>query len=77
VPGGMFVKQYPDDVFQEHNWHKHHICNKWEEYKSPYVDYIVVAIIYSLDDQTAHAKVCSIHCYEQKKLIEKMMTQSC
>jgi hypothetical protein len=28
-------------------------------------DYIVVAMSYSLDDQTSHAKVFSSHCYEQ------------
>jgi hypothetical protein len=67
----------PDDVCQEHNRHKHHLCRKIEEYQSPSVDYIVVAMSDSLDDQTAHAKVCSSHRYEQQKLMEKMMTQSC
>jgi hypothetical protein len=28
----------------------------------------------SLDDQTAHAKVCSSHRYAQQKLMEKKMT---
>jgi hypothetical protein len=45
--------------------------------KSPYFDYIVVAMSDSLDDQTTHAKVFSSHHYEQQKLMEKMMTQSC
>jgi hypothetical protein len=40
---------------------------KLEEDQSPYVDYIVVAIINSLDDQTAHTKVCSSHRCEQQK----------
>jgi hypothetical protein len=30
----------------------------------------------SLDDQTAHAKVFSSHCYEKQYLMKKMMTQS-
>jgi hypothetical protein len=50
---------------------------KQEEDQSPSVDYIVVAMSDSLDDQTAHAKVCSSHRYEQQKLMKKMMTQSC
>ena len=50
---------------------------KKEEYQSPSVDYIVVAMSDSLDDQTAHAKVWSSHRYEQQKLMKKMMTQSC
>jgi hypothetical protein len=49
---------------------------KQEEDQSPSVDYIVVAMSDSLDDQTAHAKVCSSHRYEQQKLMKKMMTQS-
>jgi hypothetical protein len=66
-----------DDVFREHNRHKHHLCMKQEEDWSPYVDYIVIAMSDSLDDQTAHAKVFSSHRYEQQKLMKKMMTQSC
>jgi hypothetical protein len=31
----------------------------------------------SLDDQTAHAKVCSSHRYEQQKQMKKVMTQIC
>jgi hypothetical protein len=50
---------------------------KQDEDQSPSVDYIVVAMSDSLDDQTTHAKVCSSHCYEQQKLMKKMMTQSC
>jgi hypothetical protein len=50
---------------------------KQEEDQSPSVDYIVVAMSDSLDDQTAHAKVFSSHRYEQQKLMKKMMTQSC
>jgi hypothetical protein len=67
----------PDDVFQEHNRHKHHIYMKQEEQQSPSVDYIFVAMSDSLDYQIAHAKVFSSHRYEQKKLMKKMMTQSC
>jgi hypothetical protein len=50
---------------------------KQEEEQSPYVDYIVVGMNGSLDDKTAHAKVYSSHRYEQHKLMENMMTQSC
>jgi hypothetical protein len=50
---------------------------KQEEDQSSSVDYIVVAISGSLDYQTTHAKVCSSHRYEQQKLMEMMMTQSC
>jgi hypothetical protein len=50
---------------------------KQEEDKSPSVDYIVVVMRNILDDQTAHAKVCSSHRYEQQKLMKKMMNQSC
>jgi hypothetical protein len=50
---------------------------KQEEDQSPSVDYIVVAMNDSLDEQTAHAKVFSSHHYKQQKLMEKMMTQSC
>ena len=67
----------PDDVCREHNWNKHHLCIKQEEDQSPYFDYIVVAMSDSLDDQTAHAKVCSSHRYEKQKLMETMMTQNC
>jgi hypothetical protein len=54
-----------DDVCRENNQHKHHLCMKQEEDQSPYVDYIVVAMSDSLDDQTAHAKFFSSHRYEQ------------
>jgi hypothetical protein len=50
---------------------------KQEKEQSPYIDYIVVAMSDSLDDQTAHAKVFSSHRYEKQKLMKKMMTQSC
>jgi hypothetical protein len=50
---------------------------KQEEYQSLSVDYIVVAMSDSLVDQIAHAKVWSSHRYDQQKLMEKMMTQSC
>jgi hypothetical protein len=50
---------------------------KQEEDQSPSVDYIVAAMNDSLDEQTAHAKVCSSHCYEQQKLMKNMMNQSC
>jgi hypothetical protein len=67
----------PDDVCQEQNRHKHHLCMKQEEDKSPSVDYIVAAMSDSLDDKTAHAKFFSSHRYEQQKMMKKMMTQSC
>ena len=66
-------QNYPDDVFREHNRHKHLLYMKQEEDQSPFVDYIVAAMSDRLDDQTAHAKVCSSHRYEQQKLT----TQSC
>ena len=69
-------QNYPDDVCQEHNQHKRHLCMKHEEVQSPSVDYIVAAMSDSLDDQTVHAKVCSSHRYEQQKLMRKMMNQS-
>jgi hypothetical protein len=50
---------------------------KQEEDQSPFVDYIVIAMSDSLDDQTVHAKVCSSHRYEQQKRMENMMNQSC
>ena len=49
---------------------------KQEEDQSPFIDYIVAAMSDNLDDQTAHAKICSSHRYEQQKLMKKMMTQS-
>jgi hypothetical protein len=66
-------QNYLDDVFQEYNQHKHHLCMKQEEDQSTYVDYIVVAMRDSLYEQTTHAKVGSSHCYEQQKLMKKMM----
>jgi hypothetical protein len=50
---------------------------KQEEYQSPSIDYIVVAMSDNLYDQTTHAKVFSNHRYEKQKLMEKMMTQCC
>jgi hypothetical protein len=70
-------KKCPDDVCQEHNWHKHHLFMKQEKDLSPSVDYIVSAMSDSLDDQIDDAKVCSSHRYEQQKMMKKMMTQSC
>jgi hypothetical protein len=49
---------------------------KQEEDQSPSVDYIVVVMSDSLDDQTTHAKVCSSHRYEQQQLMKKTITQS-
>jgi hypothetical protein len=75
--GKRYICQnYPDNVCREHNQHKHHLCKKKEEDKSSFVDYIVVLMSNSLDDQTAHAKIFSNHHYEKHKLIEKVMTQS-
>jgi hypothetical protein len=54
--------------------HKHHLCKKREEEQPPYVDYIVVAMSDSLDDQTTHTKVCSRRRYEQQKPMEKNMS---
>ena len=65
----------PDDVFREHNRHKNHLYMKQEEEQSPSIDYIVVAMSDSLDDQITHAKVFSSHRYEQQKMMKKMMTQ--
>jgi hypothetical protein len=70
-------QDFPDGVCQEHNRHKHHLYKKQEEDQSPSIDYIVVAMRDSLNYQTAHAKVCSSHFYEQQKPMENMMTQSC
>jgi hypothetical protein len=70
-------KNCPDDVCQEQNQQKHHLSVKQEEDQSQSIDYIVVAINNSLDDQTAHAKVFSSHRYEQQKMMKNMMTQSC
>jgi hypothetical protein len=50
---------------------------KQEDNQSPSIDYIVAAMSDSLDDQTSHAKVCSSHLYEKKKMMKKTMTQSC
>jgi hypothetical protein len=50
---------------------------KQEEDQSPSVDYIVVGMSDSLDDQTAHAKAFSSHRYEQQKHMKRLMTQSC
>jgi hypothetical protein len=69
-------QNWPNDVYREHNRHKHHLCMKQKEDQPPSVDYIVDAMSDSLDDQNAHAKVLSSHHYEQKKWMEKMMTQS-
>ena len=70
-------QNYLDDVCREQNRHKHHLCMKQEEDQSPFIDYIVVTMSDSLDDQTSHAKVCSSHFYEQQKLMKNMMKQSC
>ena len=70
-------QNFPDDVFQVHNRNKHHPCKILVEDQSPYFLYIVVAMSINLSDQIAHAKVCSSHHYEQQKLKEKVMTQSC
>ena len=67
----------PDDVFRVHNWNKHHPCKIPLEDQSPYYLYIVVAMRDNLSDQIVHAKVCSSYHYEQQKLKEKVMTQSC
>ena len=66
-----------DDVFRVHNRNKHHPCKIPSEDQSPYCLYIVVAMSDNLSDQIAHAKVCSSYHYEQQKLKEKVMTQSC
>jgi hypothetical protein len=73
----LICQNCPDDVCQEHNRHKHHLCMKQDEDQSPFVDYIVIAMSDSLDDQTVHAQVFSSHRYEQQKLMKNMMTQSC
>src|SRR5882757_3530582 len=70
-------QNYPDDVFRVHNQNKHHHCKIPSEDQSPYCLYIVIAMSYNLSDQIAHGKVCSSYHYEQQKLKEKVMTQSC
>ena len=67
----------PNDVFRVHNWNKHHPCKIPVEDQSPYCLYIVVAKSDNLSEQIADAKVCSSYHYEQQKLKEKVMTQSC
>ena len=66
-----------DDVFRVHNRNKHHPCKIPSEDESPYCLYIVVVMSDNLSDQIAHAKVCLSYHYEQQKLKEKVMTQSC
>ena len=66
-----------DDVFSVPNPKKHHPCKIASEYLSPYCIYIVVAFNDNLSVQIAHAKVFSSYHYEQQKLKEKVMTQSC
>ena len=56
---------------------KDHLCKIPLEDQSPYCRYIVVAMSNNLSDQITHAKVCSSYHYEQQKLKEKVMTQSC
>ena len=70
-------KNYPDDVFRVQNGNKHHPFKIPSKDQSPYFIYIVVAMSVNLSDQIAHAKVCSSYHYEQQKLKEKVMTQSC
>ena len=70
-------QNFPDDVFQVHNQNKHHPCKIPLEDQSPYCFYIVVAMSGNLSDQIAHAKVCLSYYYEQQKLKEKVMNQSC
>ena len=70
-------QNYLDDVFRVHNRNKHHPYNIPSEDQSPYCFYIVVAMSDNLSDQITHAKVCSSYHYEQQKLKEKVMTQSC
>ena len=67
----------PDDVFRVHNRNKHHPCKIPLKYMSPYCLYKFVAMSDNLSDQIAYADVCSSYYYEQQKLKEKVMTQSC
>ena len=67
----------PDDVFRVHNRNKYHPYKIPLEDLSPYCLYIVVSMSDNLSDQIANAKVCSSYHYEQQKLKEKVMTQSC
>src|ERR1700733_13817106 len=67
----------PDDVFRVHIRNKHHLCKIPLEDLSPYFLYIDFEGSDSLSDQIAHAKVCSLHHYEQQILREDLMTQSC
>jgi hypothetical protein len=52
---GRVFQNYPNDVYREHNRHKHHLYKKHEEDQSPSVDYIFVAMNDNLDNQTTHA----------------------
>ena len=70
-------QNYPDDVFLVHNQNKHYPYKIPSEDQSPYCIYIVVSMSNNLSDQIGHAKVCSSYHYEQQKLKEKVMTQSC
>ena len=70
-------QNYLDDVFRVHNRNKHHPCKIPMEDQSPYYFYIVVAMSDNLSDQITPTKVCSRYHYEQQKLKEKVMTQSC
>ena len=56
---------------------KHHPCKIPSKQQSPYYIYIVVAMSDNLSDQIAHARVWSSYHYEQQKLKENLMTQSC
>ena len=66
-----------DDVFRVHNRNTLHYSKIPSEDKSPYYVYIVVVMSDNLSDQITHAKVCSSYRYEQQKMKEKVMTQSC
>ena len=70
-------QNYLDDVFRVHIWNKHHLCKIPLEDLSPYFIYIDSEGSDSLSDQIAHAKVCSLHRYEQQILREDLMTQIC
>ena len=49
-----------NDVFQVHNWRKHHSCKIPSKDQSPYCLYIVVAMSDNLSDQIAHAKFAQV-----------------
>jgi hypothetical protein len=76
MPRGTFTKTIPM-MFDDNTTETNIISTRNKRNTNHDFDYIVDATRNSLDDQTAPTKVCSSHRYEQLKLMEEMMTQSC